>query len=275
MRRLIAISVIAVVLLSLLGLAVSSQERKTPSDAIAAGIRPLLVNIRQRVPLSVTLSVPIGPTSTQTVTLPLDIEINLQIGLAERVTATLETITPTVPAVVEVLEPTPTPTTPAAAGIPRVVDDEDQIQDRGGVMLHIRSVGLVDWEAAKTDKEIAKLENFSAFKEATVLGAISVIVTNTTDSKINIYPDQGTVVIGSEQVDLSSFLFFSDDVGGEIYPGVAKDGVIMFALKRTPWKDIKDGVDILYEVDPPHDERFHDLADEPYSFTLHLQPEGE
>ena len=66
-----------------------------------------------------------------------------------------------------------------------------------------------------------------------VVGELFFKITNDTDVTADVYPDQGTVQIGSEQIELSDYLYFAtvgEDVGGEIYPGVTKVGGIWFGF---------------------------------------------
>lgn len=176
------------------------------------------------------------------------------------------------PPVVVTATPEPEPTAAPAVEAPRVIDDVDQTQDRGGVTITVKGAGLTDWAAVKDTPDLAIMSNTDGMKDATVLGAITVVVTNTTPSKINVHPGQGTVVIGSEQIELTGFMFFGDNVGGTLLPGVTKDGTLLFALSRTPWADIANGAKIIYEIGAPSDESFAFLAKEPYRFEFNAAP---
>ncbi|NOZ29692.1 MAG: hypothetical protein GXP39_16810 [Chloroflexi bacterium] len=137
MRRMILTIAITVLLLSTLALAVSGQEGDTPAEPIIAQIQPLLINIQQQIPVSVTLSVPIGPTTTQTVTLPLVLDLNLQIGLADTVTATIETITTTEPISITVSE---------------MAEEGEELKDNLGIPYELEStdgVEIIQWTASK------------------------------------------------------------------------------------------------------------------------------
>jgi hypothetical protein len=82
---------------------------------------------------------------------------------------------------------------------------------------------------------------------AVTIGQIEIRVENTTGQKISIYPDQGTIVAGSEQVKVELFLS-AGDVGGDYFPGVIQEGRILFFLKRTPASAVES---VLYAIRGP------------------------
>ncbi|RIK36632.1 MAG: hypothetical protein DCC55_26705 [Chloroflexi bacterium] len=137
--------VIAIALLALLAIGVMAQNTVIdPDDAEEAGaafveIEPVTATVRQRVPVSVTLRIPLGTTETQTVTIPMLLSLDLQISLGEFIspslaltaelgtvglittplTATVGTATPTpLPPTPTPLPPTPTPLPPTPTPLP-------------------------------------------------------------------------------------------------------------------------------------------------------------
>lgn len=84
-----------------------------------------------------------------------------------------------------------------------------------------------------------------------VVGEIIFKVTNKNDVTVNVFPDQGTVQIGSEQIELVNYIFntFGESVGGEIYPGVTKIGGIWFGITRSDPGEISE---IIYRTDGPN-----------------------
>jgi len=178
--------------------------------------------------------------------------------------------------VTRLVEVAPTATeaaTPApSSAAPRVVDDTDQVQEQGGVVVTLKGAGLLDWASVRESPDMAELADAEAFQDATVLGALTVSVANNTQAKVNVYPEQGTVVVGAEQVELTGFMFFSENVGGTLFPGVVSEGTLVFALKATPWEQVADGTQLLYEIGAPADEEYTRLG-EAYQFQLELMPE--
>ncbi len=111
--------------------------------------------------------------------------------------------------------------------------------DSGGVKIEIARVliGYKDAVEEITGKDFSELDDYmDGWSEIDVVGELIFKVTNDTDVTADVYPDQGTVQIGSEQIELSEYLYFAtvgEDVGGEIYPGVTKVGGMWFGIKRT------------------------------------------
>lgn len=53
-------------------------------------IHPLLINIQQKVPVNLTLDVPLSNGEIETVEMPITLDVNLQIGLSEEIAATID-----------------------------------------------------------------------------------------------------------------------------------------------------------------------------------------
>lgn len=176
------------------------------------------------------------------------------------------TFTPT-PAAAVVVEATATPepptATPAASG-ERLVVPVGQSIERGGVVL-----SLVDVRFGAADApEMEQLRQFEPFANALVVGALQVVVENKRADRATIHADQGTLVVGSEQVSLGSTIFFSDDVGGEFFPGVRREGSVLFALASVGLDGLS-GQRLIYEVSAPSGEgSFMPLTEEDYLFEL-------
>jgi hypothetical protein len=91
-------------------------ETATLSPSIVQ-IQPVTTTLRQRLPVSVTLLIPIGPTETQTVTVPMLLSLNLQLGFGEMITTSLaltaeiDSLTP----LTSTASLTPTVSTPTAS----------------------------------------------------------------------------------------------------------------------------------------------------------------
>jgi hypothetical protein len=129
-------------------------------------------------------------------------------------------------------------------------------QDSGGVSVQIARLVIAE-------KSSIKDQNFSAiplFDNTPVVGEIVFVVQNNTKKVISIYPDQATVIAGSEQIDLSQWMFFTtfgEDYSGDIYPGVSATGGIWFGLKRTPLDQIQS---LTIAFDAPFDADFNSLV---------------
>ena len=145
-------------------------------------------------------------------------------------------------------------------------------KESGGVVLEVERVRIYELAAgAAAIPELQQaMETTTVFEGAQLIGAITIKVTNNTDRKVNIYPDQGTVVVGSEQVNTEVFL--SDNVGGEFFPGVVKDGAVVFLLSRTSWADVAGGVSLLYEVRGSNDAADFSRLGEDLLFEFALTP---
>ncbi len=180
------------------------------------------------------------------------------------------TVPVTVPVTVVVTAtPTPTPKpspTPAQENAAIVkLDNLNLEQDRGGVILRVHGVAIARWDDMPAEfKDAASI--FTYWDGVKYVGILSVEVENTTDKTINVFADQGIVVVGQEQVDTD--LWTSEDVGGEFLAGVRRKGLILFGLKEEHNFDEIDS--IRYVVDAPIDDNFNPLADADYDFQIPL-----
>jgi hypothetical protein len=107
-------------------------------------------------------------------------------------------------------------------------------QNSGGIAI-VALLGLMDYKdylaELKSDQR-RKLEIFGEVKDARTVVLAVMRIENLTNAKARVYPDQSTLVIGQEQVKAATFL--SDgDLGGDIFPGVVKEGIVPFFLKRV------------------------------------------
>lgn len=148
--------------------------------------------------------------------------------------------------------PDPTQESPTSAPQPSQTPAPDKLW----------SINYAGWEeSGNVTIEIARLvvgykENIpfdwgQSWEEVDVVGEIIFKVTNNNGVTVDVYPDQGTVQIGSEQIELVDYLLntFGENVGGEIYPGVTKVGGIWFGIKRSTPGEINE---IIYRADDPN-----------------------
>jgi hypothetical protein len=108
--------------------------------------------------------------------------------------------------------------------------------DSGGVIVEIARV-LVGYKRTMPDQDWDMFNEWiEGWADTEVVGELIFKVTNNSDVTASIHPDQGTVQIGGEQIELDEYMFyteFGDEVGGDIFPGVTKIGGIWFGIKRS------------------------------------------
>lgn len=127
-------------------------------------------------------------------------------------------------------------------------------QESGGVTVEIVRFVLADKATIDQDFDL-----LTPFDDRPVVAEIIFKITNTTDKIISIYPDQGKVIAGAEQVELLDFFLasFGDEFSGDIYPGVTVIGGMWLGFKRTSVDDITT-VTIAFLA--PFDENFNSLG---------------
>lgn len=160
--------------------------------------------------------------------------------------------------------PTETPVPPTETLLP----SPDQIwarnyigwADSGGVTIEIARV-LVGYKSSIPNDWDELNEYMDGWSEIDVVGELVFKVTNNTDSTVTIFPDQGSVQIGGEQIELADFMFFTtfgDNVGGDIFPGVTKIGGMWFGIRRSIPSEI---TQIVYRGSGPFNtDTFDDLG---------------
>jgi hypothetical protein len=135
-KRIWLILLVASTLMVLLTAAVLAQNTVIDDDgdvgAAFVQIEPFTATVRQLVPVSVTVRIPLGTTETQTVTIPMLLNLNLQLSLGELVspslvlTAAVDTVGPLTPTLATaqagstatIAAPTPTAVPPTATPLP-------------------------------------------------------------------------------------------------------------------------------------------------------------
>jgi hypothetical protein len=198
---------------------------------------------------------------------------------AEPTEAPRSTVAPTatpLPATATPLpEPSTVPTSEVASGNWTLEKNFNEWQECGGVVITVRefNASSLDFFRDRTKSEPDFTQDtwelvISILGEDTAtVGNFLITVENTSDRLMAVYPDQGTIVVGSEQTNLVDYFLLSGEVGGDIYPGVIKEGALVFGLKRTTVGDIK-GVKLI--IDSAHDEDFNRPCDRDYVFDLDL-----
>ncbi len=172
--------------------------------------------------------------------------------------------------------PTETPLPPTQTSIPPTVPpvtaeqhfawNNIASQESGGLKIEIARFVLADKSTIKQDFTMGGFTNI--FDDRPVVAEIIFKITNPTDKKISIYPDQGVVIAGSEQIQLFDFFLseFGDTISGEIYPGVTVIGGIWFGFKRTSVNEI---TSVTLTFSGPSDENLNTLGPD-FNFILDL-----
>jgi len=153
--------------------------------------------------------------------------------------------------------PTPKPTnTPQPTETPPSLDTGDVFalnnlatQESGGLKVDIPRV-LIGRKSAINQP----LHEYSILDDKDVVGEIIFRITNTTDKVLSVHPDQGTVVVGNEQIKLIDYAFAGLEVGedfsGDIFPEVTVIGGIWFGIKR---QDVPEISSMTIAFDGPFD----------------------
>jgi hypothetical protein len=131
-------------------------------------------------------------------------------------------------------------------------------QESGGLKVDIARFALADKSALDIDFTGGGAMN--AYDDRPVVAEIIFKITNPTQQIISVYPDQGTVIAGGEQIDLMDFALvgnFGDDFSGDIYPGVTVIGGIWLGFKRTPVDQIQS---LTIAFDAPSDQNYNRLG---------------
>ncbi len=133
-------------------------------------------------------------------------------------------------------------------------------QDSGGVVIEVVRVVVAN-KSAIPDQPFDELNDYvEGWAEINVVGEILFKVTNNSDRTANVYPDQGTLQIGAEQIELFDYALFmsvGEDTSGEIFPGVTKIGGLWFGIKRSTPGDVQQ---MIFRASNPSDENFDSMG---------------
>lgn len=148
-------------------------------------------------------------------------------------------------------EPSPT-TAPAAAGEEEFALNFVGEQESGGVKIEIARVVVGTKASFRSAGPVFETDEIFAGKD--VIVQLVFRVTNTSDAKRTVYVNQGDVVIGTEQINLLEYAAArataGDDLGGDIFPGAVKIGVIWIGLERSTVPEV---TKLIFGVNGPHD----------------------
>ncbi|WP_025690219.1 hypothetical protein [Paenibacillus zanthoxyli] len=99
-----------------------------------------------------------------------------------------------------------------------------------------------DFQGLKTSINKIVVSDKVPMTDGTIGSAVGVKfnIENTTEDTFTTYPEQAVLVTSTgEQVDAYFDVNQGTDIGGEIYPGVTKEGNVTFFLKHGHAEDIK------------------------------------
>lgn len=271
MRKYLALAAVVAAALTvfLAGIAVAQ------SGALAGLAQPVIVTVEQLVPVDVTLALPQDDGSVITTTAPLTVGVSLQIKIDGNQVVAVAPAAEAEPAEVAVATEEP------------AVEDAETIWDlphvRGGVpepldvggFLVSPDISLFDFEQVKAfDVENGTFFDRDEFNGATTFGLLYLTLTNTTDVDLALTANDGVIVVGTEQADLSDFQYLGDEIFGDaLLPGVTRDGPFVFALTKTTLADIADGTEARLQLKGPIKDNYTWIDDAKYQATIKLLPE--
>ena len=126
-----------------------------------------------------------------------------------------------------------------------------------GAGLTFRIEGLTIYSRDDLAEEFPDVEGTLEDSTRSIVVATARL-NNKTGGLISFHPNQGTLVIGNEQVDAN--LFVSDgDVGGEIRDGVEREGTIVWEFESGKEKVVKVGR-AEFSAGPAFDDDFNDIT---------------
>lgn len=135
-----------------------------------------------------------------------------------------------------VATPTPEPEPTAVPASDDIIALNDVASaESGGIAVDIARVLVGNKSSIEQD-----FSRDPSFDNVDVVGMIIFKVRNTTDETISVYPDQASVQINSELVELLDFFLagFGDDVSGDIPPDVELIGGQWFGINRNAVADV-------------------------------------
>jgi hypothetical protein len=233
-------------------------------------LQPFVLDIQQTVPVTLTLSLP-SDNGSQTVTVPsmVSAHLTVQIEPSGAFTPVLE------------IAPAPSPTVLVSAPEPEAASAENLTyleggmaapMDIAGLQMHVTKVRLYDFDEVTTpDAEFADLSTEDVFDGATVLGVISVAITNTADIDLEFRFSHGFVAIGGEQVDLYDYTHLNEDIDGLLMSNITRSTEYHFALKTTTLSELDEQTEFRFRMSRPTNARGNWVdSDVDYEVTIPL-----
>lgn len=165
--------------------------------------------------------------------------------------------------------PLPTPTTPPTETAGPLKDYSWNYlgsQDSGGVVITIGRVVVGEKTAIPVDFSLADI-----FDDRPVVAEIIFVIENKTAGMISVYPDQGKVMVGSEQIEIQKFMSAGYSIGdnqysGDVLPGAKLIGGLWIGFQRTPLDQINS---MTIFINAPYNQNYDTLGPD-YTFNLDL-----
>lgn len=83
---------VAAAMLTVFGFGIALGQQDNQAQSLFTRIKPLLVQIQQSVPISLTIEVPTSETETLTVTIPAVVDLNMKVSIADTVSGTVQVL---------------------------------------------------------------------------------------------------------------------------------------------------------------------------------------
>ena len=165
--------------------------------------------------------------------------------------------------------PTVLPTVQRPANYSGLTKDFGVALDCGGVSIIVTSfaAGSRDYVAGLVPARQRLLFRLAVDRKDITLGWLGVAVENRTNGVASVYPDGGTLVVGPERIRLGEYTDLTGEMGGEIRPGIRREGLVAFGLEEIPITEIDS---VLYIVGGARDADGNALCGEDYVFELDL-----
>lgn len=129
--------------------------------------------------------------------------------------------------------------------------DLNKTVQSGPINLTVNAIQTATLEPSEEYKDM-----FEGKNKLTIV-TVNLTVENTSDDTIGFYPDQGTLTTNTnEQATAETFL--SDEVGGDFYGKVKKEGNVIFQLDS----DAKEVTQLKYIIDAAHDADYNSIGDQ-------------
>lgn len=97
---------------------------------------------------------------------------------------------------------------------------------------------------------------------------VGMTIKNETSDKLTFYPDQGSAIVGSMQLDANMFMT-EGDVSGDIQPGVEKSGVVVFTTPEGKTLTPEEVTSIALHLGDVFNEKSFEAK--PFDTTLSLE----
>lgn len=170
-------------------------------------------------------------------------------------------------------KPTNTPQPPTAT--PTIPSEDEMFaknyvgtQDSGGLLIEVSRVLFTTKDLAVSGGN--PFDEDETYDGIDVVGEVIFTVINTTDNVVTVYPDQATIVINDEQIELWEWTFtstFGDELGGEIFPGVTQVGGSWFGINRSTVPEINR---MIISINAPYDSNSYDNLGPDFYFDIDL-----